>query len=118
MSLAQTIVWIGEWRDPAVHRQSEWTSGDCEGTGGAGGRCEPSLGGFVYLVSSRFPVHLCGFCGCLPGKMPQAITRARRATMNGVGVATGTGSSHPLRLCVLMVDICDCVDSWMAGPRC
>jgi hypothetical protein len=38
--------------------------------------------------------------------------------MNGVGVSTGTGSSHPMWLCVLMVDVCDYVDSRMAGPRC
>ncbi len=39
------IVWTDERRDPAVRRQSEWTCGGCEGSGGAGSSCEPSHGG-------------------------------------------------------------------------
>jgi hypothetical protein len=41
------IVWTDDWRDPAVHRQSERACGGSEGSGGAGSSCEPSQGGFV-----------------------------------------------------------------------
>ena len=43
--LTGVIVWIDERCDPTVHRQSEWTYGGCEDTGGAGSSCELSHGG-------------------------------------------------------------------------
>jgi hypothetical protein len=65
------IVWTDDWRDPALHRQSERACGGSEGSGGAGSSCVPSHGGFVGRVfgaGSVNPLECLWFVGVSVGR--------------------------------------------------